>query len=362
MANVLHIADINVSPTSGMGRIAYHWQKGFEEAGHHWYHIGKEEVGSLSHPSQFTRKAKAYLKNELKLKPDVILAHEPVSGGVLDLGAPVALFSHGIEQREWNLRLNEYKPYYGATSLKSQVLFPIWRLRNCNRGLRKSTLLMLSNSEDQAYAQTRYQREEEDIYIFKNGVVPAAEKPAKVLDNPSPVIGFNGTWLVRKGIHTMVDAAKMLEKEGIKPRWLLFGVIAPEAEVLSAFPPSMHDQIEVVSRYAAEEEASLSQRCDIFILPSFYEGQSLALLQAMAMGHCCITTSCCAQVDLFRHKENGMLFEPGSAEGLAAALREVILDSALRQRLGKQAQDEVEGRTWQHVREEVVEKVMSHTL
>ena len=53
---ILHVADIKLDPYSGMGRIAYFWKKAFEEAGHQFIHLGKENVVT-KHPSEFPGKA-----------------------------------------------------------------------------------------------------------------------------------------------------------------------------------------------------------------------------------------------------------------------------------------------------------------
>ena len=44
---ILHVADIKLDPYSGMGRIAYFWKKAFEEAGHQFIHLGKENVEAV---------------------------------------------------------------------------------------------------------------------------------------------------------------------------------------------------------------------------------------------------------------------------------------------------------------------------
>ena len=119
---ILHVADILLDPFSGMGRIAYYWKMAFEEAGHEFIHLGKEDV-KTKHPSEFPEKAYKFYKEKYNSKkPDVILAHEPVSGKFIGNNIPVVLFSHGIEQREWNLRKTVYKQFHDSISLRSKVI------------------------------------------------------------------------------------------------------------------------------------------------------------------------------------------------------------------------------------------------
>lgn len=356
---ILHVADIKVDPFSGMGRIVYYWKKAFEEAGHTFYHIGKEEV-PCSHPSKFSKGALQYYKAHYQnKKPDIIVAHEPVSGKFISTKIPVVLFSHGIEQREWNLRNTKYQKFHDPVSLKSKLLFPMWRLKNCNRGLKKSTLLLLSNSEDQQYAIQHYNRRKEDIVIFRNGVKKDflnVENQFKTFTKTC-TIGFSATWIRRKGTDLIVEVARKLQVQNIEIKWLLFGTVFTEEEVKKDFPKEIHPNIDVIPKFNTTEEKTLFQQLDIFILPSFFEGQSLALLQAMGAGLCCITSNCCAQIDLIQHKENGLLFKTGDASDLLQQIKFAISNPELRKTMAENAAKSVADREWKVVSEEVVSHI-----
>jgi glycosyltransferase involved in cell wall biosynthesis len=81
---------------------------------------------------------------------------------------------------------------------------------------------------------------------------------------------------------------------------------------------------------------------DIFVLPSLWEGLPIGLLEAMSMGKAIIGTQVDGTSEVIRHNENGLLI---STEGLSANLSEAILtlaaDAALRDRLGKAAQQTI---------------------
>ena len=93
------------------------------------------------------------------------------------------------------------------------------------------------------------------------------------------------------------------------------------------------------------------------MLPSFFEGQPLSLLQAMETGRCCITTDCCGQRDLIRHTQNGLLHQPGDAVQLASLIEECAKSEGLRKSLGHRAKLTVQGRSWEQVGSEVVDFV-----
>jgi glycosyltransferase involved in cell wall biosynthesis len=76
-----------------------------------------------------------------------------------------------------------------------------------------------------------------------------------------------------------------------------------------------------------------------FVLPSRNEGMSNALLEAMACGLPCIATRVSGSEDIIVDSLNGMLVEPEEPVQMAHALRSLIEDTELAQRLGR------EGRT-----------------
>jgi glycosyltransferase involved in cell wall biosynthesis len=76
--------------------------------------------------------------------------------------------------------------------------------------------------------------------------------------------------------------------------------------------------------------------CMCFVLSSDYEGQSNALLEAMAMGMPCITTDIPGQREIVNDK-NALIVEPGNLLQLSKAMLDIIDDEELRHRIGEEA-------------------------
>lgn len=75
----------------------------------------------------------------------------------------------------------------------------------------------------------------------------------------------------------------------------------------------------------------------IFVLPTLFEGQSNAILEAMAMGLPVITTDIPENRELIHDQENGWLVPPKTVSPLAEALRTLAQTEPLRTKLGTQA-------------------------
>ena len=339
-----------------MGRISWHWRDAIQQRAHEFIHIGPADVGRIPHPACFPGLARrAYQK--LHRRADVLLVHEPASGAFVGAGAPLVVFSHGIERRNWERSLADASLTDEAFSLKTRMRYPIWRLRKCDRGLRRGDRVLLTNRDDVEFARARYGRLAEDLFLFRNGIDPV---PIDSTHEPSTfTVLFNATWIPRKGIGTLAKAARALHERSAPIHWLLAGTQADHDAVLRSWPEELHATTRVIPSFSRDRERALLEDASLFVLPSTYEGQPLSLLQAMAAGRCCITTDCCGQRDVVVDGQNGLLFPVGDAERLAMLIERCFQDAALRRRLGAAAQASMRDRRWADVSSDVAEWVLS---
>ncbi|MBE2170233.1 MULTISPECIES: glycosyltransferase family 4 protein [unclassified Cobetia] len=86
----------------------------------------------------------------------------------------------------------------------------------------------------------------------------------------------------------------------------------------------------------------LLRLCDVFVLPSRWEGMPLAILEAMGCGLPVIVSDIPGNRHLVHHEKNGLLFPVGNAGSLASALVELLENASLRIRLGAAGRAKVE--------------------
>lgn len=87
----------------------------------------------------------------------------------------------------------------------------------------------------------------------------------------------------------------------------------------------------------SEDARAWLGRWDAFVLPSSFEGLPLAIVDAMLAELPVIATPVGSVGEAIRHERTGLLVAVGDPEGLAAAIRRVLEDPALAQRLGTAA-------------------------
>ncbi len=348
---VIHVAETEISEESGMGRVAWHWRAAFEQAGYRFIHIGPSRIGGPVHPAFFPAKAFAAFER-LGVVGGIHLVHEPAAGPFVRRFPRAVVFSHGLERPAWEAQLA--RPESRAEiRLRSRILFPLWRLRGCDLGLRRARGVLVINSDDRDYALKHYGRTPEDTFLFRNGVYPSDAAPGSEAGN----ILFAGSWIFRKGTRTLIEAARILHASGVSFRLTLAATGFDEGFILPQWPAELRPRVTVLPPFRREEEGELFRAATLFVMPSFSEGQPLALLQAMEAGLCCITTECCGQRDLIRNGENGFLFPPGDASAFAALIARCLADPATRARVGAAARESVRGRSWESVSLEVKEWV-----
>lgn len=160
-----------------------------------------------------------------------------------------------------------------------------------------------------------------------------------------------------KGVGEFVEAAQALRNTGISARFVLVG----DADLANpaAIPESQLSAWQAAGivewwGYRDDMPKVLSQ-AHIVCLPSYREGLPKVLIEAAASGRAIVATDVPGCREIVHHGENGLLVSARDARALAEALKLLILDPALRQRMGKRGREIAEA-------EFSVEQVNDETL
>jgi glycosyltransferase involved in cell wall biosynthesis len=91
-----------------------------------------------------------------------------------------------------------------------------------------------------------------------------------------------------------------------------------------------------------QDPAPYLQTADNFVLPTWGEGISNALLEAMGAGLPFIATRVSGNIEVIRHNDAGLLVEAGQPSGLAEAITRLLEDTSLRGTIGRNARQRVQ--------------------
>jgi glycogen synthase len=177
-------------------------------------------------------------------------------------------------------------------------------------------------------------------------IVPGAVDTGRFTPGPPPpddppVMLYHGRVDARKGVLDLLEAAYMLQTSGDRFRLLISGIGPTFDETAAAIPRlGLQDSVEMTGYVEYADVPAVYRRAGIFVSPTYAEGFSNTILEAMASRMAVVSCRSVGVVDCIRDGENGLLTEPGDVSGLAEALRRVLRDRGLRGRLAANALDE----------------------
>lgn len=151
-----------------------------------------------------------------------------------------------------------------------------------------------------------------------------------------------------KRVEMLVDVVEILHKNGCKIHFTIVGGGALEQQLRQILTKrKVAEIIEVTGRVEQETMPQVYRRHDIFVSASMQEGMSNAMLEAMASGLPIITTRCEGLEELIAG--NGIIIEKPNAEGIAAAIMQLIQDKHLFSSMSAASRKHAELFSWSSV-------------
>jgi len=181
------------------------------------------------------------------------------------------------------------------------------------------------------------------LLLIPNGVDADIFCPGPESDDKGRRIIFVGRLIPSKGVPLLVRALSKLAAAGLDAQLDLVGD-GPERTSLQRLADELRVSARITLHGSVHGVAALLQQAAVFVLPSFIEGMSNAMLEAMACGLPVITTRVGASPELIEDGVSGLLINAGDEEALQTALQRVLQDRALARRLGTAARRIIEAK------------------
>lgn len=357
------MADVADNRTGGMTRVMYGSGDALVRLGHKVDYVYGPALGKVSPVKlrRFITPARA-ASHAIRLHRaggnyDIIEMHEPIAAAYIALRRwyrnlpPCVVLSFGIEARGHRAKL-EYRRTVGLPVSLKQRLSPWSVLAQTAFSLRNADHIVCFNSEDREYLLRRG-RQPQDITQTRSGVdLRILRAGSDHLRTVSASFGmlFLGTWIERKGISEVVSSVAGVFGRFPTATLTVAGCGCPAEEVLRDFPDDCRPRIRVIPHLSSDEDlVAVYQSHQVFVLPSYFEGQPLAMLEAAAFGLAIVTTDTCGMRDFITHGENGLLVPVGQSLALFRELANLASDPAFALKLGSCAQANVQRYTWDSV-------------
>jgi glycosyltransferase involved in cell wall biosynthesis len=156
-----------------------------------------------------------------------------------------------------------------------------------------------------------------------------------------------GSWVIRKGTHDLVPAVSEVLQQRPLARFTIVGSGRGSERIPELFPAEVRSRITIHPQIEGNRRlAEIYRAHSILVLPSFYEGQPLSMIEAATQGLAIITTNVCGMKDFLTHEEDGLLLPVGDVPALTGALRRLVDEPELARRLGACARERAMSHTW----------------
>ena len=222
--------------------------------------------------------------------------------------------------------------------LLSSIFTPVFRL-----ALQHTQVIFQNPDDHRIFLQHQFVTEADSHLIRGSGVdvykfSPSTRRPL----NGERRVLLASRLLWAKGLAEYVGAARVLR--GLIPGTQF--LIAGEADAgnPAAVPHNVIEQWKAQGNVQmlghCEDMRALLAEVDVVALPSFYgEGVPRILIEAAANALPLVATDMPGCREIVRHGSNGFLVKPRDVESLVEAIKKLLLDDALRTKMGKRSRE-----------------------
>ena len=202
---------------------------------------------------------------------------------------------------------------------------------------RRSTSLLFQNQEDlEVFRDLGLAAADRATLVRGSGVDLGRFRPSPEPEptTAGPVVLYAGRLMWQKGLGEFAEVARRLAPIA---RFRIAGY--SEAGSPDAVPIAQLEEWAAEGRIewlgAREDMPQVIADAHLVVLPTVYgEGVPKTLIEAAACGRAIVTSDAPGCRDICRDGVNGSLTPPGDVDALEAAVRRLILDPGLRQRMG----------------------------
>jgi glycosyltransferase involved in cell wall biosynthesis len=235
--------------------------------------------------------------------------------------------------------------------------FDLVHLHNSNIPVIHSSLptIVTEHGTMQGYVNNYYGIK--DVDVVYNGVdtnffIPAEEKEWK-----DPYVLYTGRLSPEKGLLDLIESAKYMCQDYPETKFVIIGRGPLERRLRKLVHNlNLNKSISFLGYMNQNTLVKYYQNAMVYVLPSYIEGLSTTLLEAMSCGIPTIATNIAANSEVVVDNETGILVPPGDSKALTDAIIYLLENEDIRESMGKNARKKVEGYSWERIVEET-EKV-----
>lgn len=155
--------------------------------------------------------------------------------------------------------------------------------------------------------------------------------------NKPLVIGYIGRITDTKGMDYLLEACKKLKKQNIPFILKIAGAEDISGRYIPLFNSNLGKQFVYDGIVSGENKHNFLADLDVFILPSFFEGLPISLLECMSYGIVPVTTNVGSISEVVKEQQNGIFIKTKDSNSIIDAIKYLHNNRKMLQYLGSNA-------------------------
>lgn len=197
----------------------------------------------------------------------------------------------------------------------------------------KDPIIVLSPEEQESIVRKFRAR---NVLVLPNSLdLDEAKEFSRVYSHEGTLtLLFLGRIVKDKGIEYIFQALKALKERGFVFKFLMAGSGEDKDKYVERFSEILGPYFEYMGVVSGNAKTALLEKSDVFLLPSFYEGLPVSLLESMSFGLVPIVTGVGSIKSVVTDGNNGIIVEKKSSEDIYEAIIKLIREKDLVEELG----------------------------
>ena len=171
--------------------------------------------------------------------------------------------------------------------------------------------------------------------VIINNVIEQPSVSGEHVQNGTLHLLFLGHIIEKKGVFDLLQVlASGKEQFRHKVKVTIGGIGEIERLEKTITDNQFNDDVKFAGWVNGSKKAQLLNNCDVYVLPSYFEGLPISILEAMSYGKPVISTNVGGIPEIVKPGFNGWLFQPGDKHALSTIISEAMDNKALLKKYG----------------------------